>query len=204
MRSPILLSVLIVFLLSASFKSYGQCGCDHTINPGGFGITFDGNARGVQPGDVICINTGFREKITFRNIRGTANNPVIVKNCGGLVEIGGSNVGNAMIFSASRYFKVTGTGDPSVEYGIKIIGSRTGSQGLLCVNKSSDMEIENMEITAAGFAGIMIKDDPKCSDRSFERPAFTMYNVSIHDNYIHDINGEGIYLGNSFYRGTRV
>src|SRR5690606_11465482 len=41
-----------------------------------------------------------------------------------------------------------------------------------------------------------------CNDKSPERPNFTMYDIKLHDNYIHDITGEGIYLGNSFYTGT--
>jgi hypothetical protein len=36
------------------------------------------------------------------------------------------------------------------------------------------------------------------------RPNFTMYNVKLHDNYVHNVGGEGLYVGNSFYGGTTV
>lgn len=65
---------------------------------------------------------------------------------------------------------------------------------------SSDCELDHIEVGAAGFAGIMAKTDPNCDSTTW-RGNFTMYNVKIHDNYIHDTGGEGLYVGNSFYGG---
>src|SRR5690606_423119 len=60
--------------------------------------------------------------------------------------------------------------------------------------------------TKAGFAGIMAKVDPStnCANKAPERPNYTMFNARIHHCYFHDISGEGIYLGNSFFGGTTV
>jgi hypothetical protein len=44
----------------------------------------------------------------------------------------------------------------------------------------------------------MAKTDPSCDDATI-RGNFTMYNVSLHDNYVHDTKGEAFYVGNSFY-----
>jgi len=197
---------LLAFLLTLTYSAFAQCNCDYTINPSNNSIVFDGAAQGVQPGQTICIQAGYRKKITFRNLVGSATNYITIKNCGGKVEIGGAaNLAtneDPLTFQSSRYFRVTGTGDVNFEQGIKILGSKPGRMGIACNSKSSDLEIDHIEITQVGFAGIMAKDDPRCDDYSVDRPNFTMYNLSIHDNYIHDIGGEGIYLGNSFFRGT--
>src|SRR5690606_7290454 len=102
---------------------------------------------------------------------------------------------------------LTGTGDPAFQYGIKIPETKpSGAQGVNIFNYSSDFEIDHLEITQTGFAGIMAKSDPSsdCSNYSYERPNFMMKNMVAHDNYIHNIRGEGVYFGNSFYRGTLI
>lgn len=198
--------ILLSALLLISSKTLSQCDCDHVISNGNSTLVFDGNQRGVQPGDVICLSAGFRLRIIFRNIVGTEDDPVVLKNCGGLFEIGGPTASNAMQFTSSRYFHITGTGDASIQYGISILGSRSGSQGVLIAGLSSDVEIDHLEITGVGFAGVMAKSDPSsnCNNKAAERPNFTMYNIILHDLYIHDIVGEGLYVGNSFYTGTTV
>jgi hypothetical protein len=184
-----------------SFSAQAQdCGCDHTIELSTTHI--DGSQMGVKAGDVICLKAGKRTNLYIKNIKGAANNYVTIKNCGGQVVLGG-DVNNGILVQNSRYFRITGTGDSSYEYGIKIDRTKAGSQGVAVTEFSSDVEIDHLEISGAGFAGIMAKTDPKC-DGSADRGKFTMYNVKIHNNYIHDVSGEGIYLGNSFYNGTKV
>ncbi len=180
------------------------CTCDFTI-PAGTGIyNFDGKKQKIQAGQVICLEAGKRSGLIFSNLEGTADNPIIIVNHGGQVELGDKETSNAILFLKSRYVHLTGTGDVSTGFGIKIAGSSTGSQGIGVVGLSSDFEIDHIEIQNAGYAGMMIKTDPNCADHTGERPNFTMYNISVHDNYIHDTDAEGIYLGNSFYIGTTV
>lgn len=196
----------LLFILITLTEVKAQCDCDFTIPAGTGTFIFNGPARGVQPGDVICIAAGARDRITFQDIVGAPENYVIIKNCGGVAAIGGLTSANAIIITGSKYFKVTGTGDTSAPYGIKIVGTAPGKQGIVATGFSSDMEIDHIEITKVGFAGIMAKNDPSsnCADKAAERPNFTLSNVHIHDCWFHDIGGEGIYLGNSFYKGTTV
>lgn len=198
--------ILISFATISSLPSFSQCGCKYTINPGAGFTYFNGVASGVQPGDVICIQAGSKGGIQFTDVRGSATNPVIIKNCGGQALIGGPSSNNAMLFIGSRYIRITGTGDVGFNYGLKIVGSAPGSQGIAAAGLSSDFEIDHMEIQNIGYTGIMIKSDPSsnCANTTSVRPNFTLYNVKIHDNYVHDTGGEGIYLGDSFYNGTTV
>ncbi|MEX1241456.1 MAG: Ig-like domain-containing protein [Cyclobacteriaceae bacterium] len=212
-KAPILFGssacIKIFFLLSFSFffsNSFSQCGCDFTIPAGAGTYYFNGTASGVQPGDVICIQAGSRGGLQFTSVIGAPDNPVKIVNCGGQALIGGPTSANAILFIGSRNIHVTGTGDPAFTFGLKIIQTAAGTQGLAAAGLSSDFEIDHMEIQNIGYTGIMIKSDPSsnCANTAAVRPNFTLYNVSIHHNYIHDTGGEGIYLGDSFYQGTTV
>lgn len=197
--------VLFAFLV-CGYTSFSQCGCKYTITPGAGTTYFNGVASGVQPGDVICLQAGSRGGIQFTDVRGSATNPVIIKNCGGQALIGGPTINNAILFINSQFIRITGTGDAATQYGIKIVSTASGTQGLAAVALSSDFEIDHMEIQNAGYNGMMLKSDPSttCSNTSAVRPNFTMRNMKIHDNYVHDTGGEGIYLGVSFYNGTTL
>jgi len=197
---------LIAVMMIGLVPSFAQCNCKFTIPAGSAYAYFDGAAKGVLPGDVLCVQAGVHSTIQFINIKGAPGNPVIIRNCGGQALIGGPTASNGMLFTGSRYVHVTGTGDSGFTYGLKVVQTIAGSQGLAYAGLSSDIEIDHMEIQKAGYVAIMAKTDPSknCADVSAVRPNFTLYNVSIHDNYIHDSGGEGIYLGDSFYSGTLV
>ncbi len=195
------LVISIIFI--GHVQSLAQCNCKFTI-PAGGRQTFDGAAKGVKGGDVICVSAGSISSLVFTNIKGALGNPVIIKNCGGQVLLGGATANNGMYFESSRYVRITGTGATGINYGFKVIQTKPGTQGITYAGLSSDVEIDHIEIANAGFAGIMVKTDPtsNCSDQSACRPNWTLYNVSIHDNYVYGCDGEGIYLGDSFYNGT--
>ena len=163
----------------------------------------DGYQMAVQPGDTICIEAGRRPFLRLKNFKGTAEKPLTFINCGGKVSMGGPAVKDAILIMKSQHFRLTGSGDPQHKYGIHILETKAGSQGIAAIQFSTDFEIDHTEIEKTGFAGIMAKTDPHC-DRSADRGQFTMTNVKIHNNYIHHVSGEGIYLGNSFYTGTNV
>lgn len=205
-RLIVFFKLITLLLIVAPAPSWAQCNCKFTI-PGGSGyVNFDGAAKGVKAGDVICVTAGSVQTIQFSNIRGAAGNPVIIRNCGGQVTVGGTSAQNGFLFFSSRYVHLTGTGAAGVQYGFKIAATASGSQGVAYVGLSSDIEIDHMEIGNTGYSGMMLKTDPSsnCLDRSALRGNFTLYNVSIHDNYIHNTGGEGIYLGDSFYTGTTL
>lgn len=199
--------ILGTFLLFISItKGYSQCNCDFTIPNGTSTYTFDGVAKGAKPGDVICISAGALQRVVFQNLKGSATDYIKITNCGGQAVIGSPTANGALNFSNCQFIHLTGTGDSNNFYGIKIPETSSSTQGVSAYNLSSDFEIDHLEITKVGFAGIMIKSDPSkdCLNTIYERPNFTMRNIHIHDNYIHDISGEGIYCGNSFYNGTTV
>ena len=157
----------------------------------------DGEVLGLKPGSVICLNSAVTYgTLVFRNVVGTADEPIIIKNCGGKVNIRATDKWHAVKTENSSNFRITG-GAASGEYGINIQG---GEMGLKMDGFSTNFEVDHVEISQSGFAGILAKTDPTCDDATL-RGNFTMYDVSFHDNYVHETGGEGFYIGNSFYDG---
>jgi hypothetical protein len=173
-----------------------QCACDHVISPPASRTTsvfVNGQTRGVQPGQTICLNAGFYFQIRFEKLSGTPEAPITIINCGGLVTVGDStNYGRwyAIDILTSKYIRLTGTGDSAYKYGIKL--GRSGDSGLKIGGLSTDTEVDHLEIGSTAFAGILAK-----SDFNGKPPASAseMNNVNIHDTYIHDTWGEGMYIG---------
>lgn len=161
-------------------------------------VTFDAAAEGVSPGDVVGIEPGERQQLRILNAAGSSGNPIIFVNAGGKVRIGNSSLGEAIYISNSSYFELRGDGDSSLLYGIEIWSS--GVHGVEATGESTNYEICFLEISNCGFAGIVSKTDPQCNGTG-QRANFTQYDVSIHDNYVHDVGGEALYIGNSFYSG---
>lgn len=193
---PLLLLLWNNTALAGSFHS-----CRHTIKLDQHEA--DGKKMEAMPGDTICIEAGRRPFLRLENFEGSEEKPITFLNCKGKSTLGGPAVNDGIKLLNSRYVRISGSGDPEHPYGIHIVESKPGSQGIAITRFSSDVEIDHIEIEKAGFAGIMAKTDPYC-DGSADRGNFTMYNIHLHDNYIHDVKGEGIYLGNSFYTGTKV
>lgn len=170
-----------------------SCQCDFTITQAG---NYSPNEINAKPGQTICLQAGQYSDIRFSNFSGTPEKPIKLINCGGLVSVKG--YANGMLFSNCQYFKLTGTGDSALKYGISVESEASNSMGIKVTDKSSDCEIDHVEVHNVGFAGMMIKTDPSC-DGSTWKDQFTMYNVKIHDNYIHNTGGEGLYIGSSFW-----
>ena len=180
----------------AGWKVGGSAGCDYTVMQAG---TYNNPRLGTEPGQTVCIQAGHYDYLRFTGFVGTAAQPIRFMNSGGQVTAGVDASTTGIQFMTSRYFALTGTGDPAYPYGIKLTQSNSGGgMGVSVGGLSSDCELDHIEVAKAGFAGIMVKTDPNCDSTTW-RANFTMYNVKIHDNYIHDVGGEGLYIGNSFY-----
>jgi hypothetical protein len=155
----------------------------------------DGQALGLQPGSIIGLSASISYgNLLFKNIVGTEDNPIIIRNCGGTASINGTGLSFALKTENSKYFRITG-GNASGTYGIRITG---GNLGITLDKLSTNFRVDHVEISDQGFAGIMAKTDPTCDDATI-RGNFTMKNVYFNDNYIHDTGGEAFYIGNSFY-----
>lgn len=171
----------------------GDCGCTYTVPASAYRV--DAQALGLKPGAVICLKAGVAYKsLVFTNVRGTATAPIIIKNCGGTAVVNGSTGWFGIRTEYSSYFRITG-GNVDGMYGIRITG---GKQSLHLDKLTTNVEVDHLEISNSGFAGIMAKTDPSC-DNATIRGNFVMRNVLLHDNFVHDTAAEGFYVGHNNY-----
>ncbi|NPD46194.1 MULTISPECIES: T9SS type A sorting domain-containing protein [unclassified Lentimicrobium] len=185
---------LILIIFSSVLTAQKTINCDYIIEVDDVSIT----NHTANPGDTMCLMAGVRPQLYMKNIEGTADEPIVIINYGGVVNIE-TELSYGLKFAFCRYIKLTGTGDSNEEYGIQIDTVALGN-GIDIGFQSSDFEVENVEVQKTKYVGIMAKTDPDCTF-SAVRDSFTMYNVNIHDNYLHHIGTEGMYIGNSFFLG---
>ena len=166
-------------------------------------LNVDGTKMGVKPGDTIYIQSGHRDHLRFYNIHGDSIHYVVFINSGGLVDIGPTSYYFGLQVYDCSFFKLSGTGTDNLKYGIKIGQTPTGASGLSLDGVSSTFEIDHIEVTKSGFAGICANPKPDCNDR-VNRANFVQLNTIYHDNYIHSTYGEAFYIGHSFYTGYNI
>lgn len=193
---PWYIFTLLGFILTLNpHNAYSQCNCDHTINPNT--VYINGNDPDFQfaPGDIVCLQGGNKAELWILNVHGTPEKPIIFRNCSGQLTIQQPNTHSYVLkISDSDHLRITGTGNPSHEYGIKIVGEGVvgSGSGIVLEGVYTNIELDHIEISNNEFAGIWAKEmDFSCE---FNRDNFTLENLRIHDNYFHDIGAEAIYI----------
>ncbi|WP_148707450.1 PKD domain-containing protein [Chitinophaga skermanii] len=188
--------------VTVNAASSTDCGCNITITPGSDGGAYiDGSKRDVKPGDVICIKAGKYKYIEFFNFSGTPEAPLTFINCGGQVQVGEGNY-FGINMSNSKYWRFTGTGSAD-KYGFSV--NTTGkylASGFAAGKGCSDYEIDHIEIQHTE-AGVLCKVNPDC-DPMNQHPNFKIMNTKFHDLYIHDVTGEGMYIGHTSQNGVSL
>lgn len=180
--------------ISATATTSTDCGCTYTVPVSTNTVVVDGQALGIKPGAVICLKGGATYKnIIFKNIRGSALAPVTIRNCGGTTTINATGTYYGIKTQSSSFFRITG--GTGTTYGIIVMG---GHHSVTLEYLTTNVEVDHVEVLNSGFSGIMAKTDPTC-DNATIRGNFTMKNVFLHDNYVHDTGGEGFYVGHSFW-----
>ncbi len=190
------LGMLLTFSVNA--KAQTECSCDHIIKPSDMTSGYlNFNAAKITPGQKICLMGGIYEgRFRMENIVGNADKRILMTNCGGQVIIRGGGQYPAFDIRHSEFFRVSGSGDSEIHYGIKIEKSGSSS-GLTIGEFSTDFEADHFEVGNTGFAGIMSKTEPTCNRPNVSW--FVQKNTIIHDNYVHHTGGEGFYIGSTGY-----
>lgn len=196
------IKVALLFVLFLSNIRLASQTCIHQVYPppSGFGTTIIDTITfpGILPGDVICLMAGKFHQILIRDIHGLPGKPVTFRNEGGQVIINNDTHYGISVRNCS-FVDFTGNGHSEIQYGIFI--QKVGNGGGITFEKlSTNISVSFFEIANVKLAAIIAKSDPNCTFESL-RGNFTMYDVMIHDNYIHDVEAEAIYIGHSYYNG---
>jgi hypothetical protein len=177
--------------------------------------TFDCSSLG--PGDTITLESGTRGPLVIRNCNGTASNPIVIRNDtrGNGPTIIRRSSGNAggYVFMCNTCIgvKIDGSykwqGAPaSKTYGIKVTMTGGGSPSafLRVSGLSRFVTIRNVEVDGAwpGVAdnGIGIS----VNDHGVKRSAYPNLwreGFLIEHNYVHNVEGEGMYVGPNYREG---
>jgi len=205
------LTILSFFLLPA-LTLQGEIKCDHFIPIAMTKADGRENFRNVRPGQTVCLEAGLRRRLALENFRGAEGAPITFVNSGGQVVVRDTHTFGIAIRN-SRYFRLTGSGDPSFQYGIDIAGVDIAVRAGW---KSSDMEFDHLKLWNLTGQGILANTKAYCEDGStntfdfdhdgqilydlddvVSQSTFIQYNTSIHDNYIYDVGDEALYIGSN-------
>lgn len=187
------ISCLIFWSLDSFSQSYCQLSVANNIS------VIEGAS--IQPGDTICIQGGNRAYLLFRNLVGTAEMPITIVNAGGQAIIDTDNY-YGIKFYGCRFVRLLGNNVSGVQYGFKVKRVGNGA-GISVDNLSTNVEIAFIEISNTAIGGIYAKTEPDCSFVA-TREKFTLYDLRIHDCYLHDIADEGFYIGSSKFTGQTL
>lgn len=162
------------------------------------GVYINGTSFNYNAGDTIVLKASQNPFSYFALdffIKGINSCPVVVINEGGKVELT-----TGFNFTGCRNIKITGTGSKD-KYGFKISQDGLGV-GIGVNGRSANIEIDHLEIYNKHY-GIWVKHEADCAD-SLQFPNWVIHDINIHDNYIHHMLQEGMYLGSTDPNGLRT
>ncbi|MEM7587317.1 MAG: hypothetical protein AAF560_28275 [Acidobacteriota bacterium] len=184
--------------------------------PGGNGGMYLPDLQASYPGvdwqalDRLYIPAAHYRFINLGNLpQRSPDHPLVITNQGGQVRVGGLDFYYNFSINGGSNWILTGRYDAAAQtghvdfpghaagyrhsqgrYGILINDElQDDNSGLGIGGGATDFEIEFLEVTRVGFAGFNFKSNDNGDDH--------MSRVRIHDNYIHDVGSEGMYLGST-------
>jgi hypothetical protein len=171
----------------------------------------------IEPGGMLTLAAGTRGPLAVRNCEGTAANPIIIRNdpegTGPTVISRANGPEGAFVLSCNDCIGVAidggykWQGAPAGKtYGIKVTmtGGGAPSAFLKIGGLSRFVTIRNVEIDgawpslASNGIGISVNDHMV---KRVDHPDRWREGILIEDTYVHDVEGEGMYIGPSFKDG---
>ncbi len=161
--------------------------------------------------DRLYIPAGHYNYIRLGNFPNRSpSDPLVITNSGGRVQVGALGHYYLFVLSGGSGWVLTGRYDPVSQTGHvdypghagDAYANSAGTYGLFVNDEytreivglsvgggATQYELEFIEIARTGFAGISLKTD--------DDGDALMENVRVHDLYIHDTGGEGMYIGST-------
>lgn len=165
MKKSYVLAISLFLLLNHTWSQ--DCGCDHFISLD----LSEVDGSDYAPGDVVCIDSGTRLQLQFENVEGTAENPVIIQNCGGEVVINAPYSPYGIEFLNSKHVQLSGNGDADIAYGITVVNTQNYGVGFLGL--SNKFQIDHVKIEEVSGPAILAYNEPTC-DLSANEGVFYM------------------------------
>lgn len=171
----------------------------------------------AKPGDTVTIAAGSRGPLAIKNCTGSSSSRITIRN-----DVGGSGpvviqksdgASDGFVFQClnCRYTTIDGTGKwsgaPSGRtYGIKVTQTGSGSPTAFVkvLGTSSFVTIRGVEVDgkwpslASNGIGIDVNDHAVSASAN---PGVWRESFLIESNYVHDTEGEGLYVGPNYKQG---
>lgn len=162
---------------------------EHVLEPGKDGGVYkDAVVLGIKPGDVVVLR-GAYQYFNLWNLKGSAAAPIlIVPDC--QVQIGG-NKSYAFNMRESEHFWIDGQNKIIIDGGA--LGFDSVGMALNRCRNFTLSEVESRNVSV----GVMIKTTPKGDDPNSYGDAWAYDDITIRGMHIHDVRGEGMYIGHS-------
>ncbi|MDB5202084.1 MAG: hypothetical protein JWQ27_1493 [Ferruginibacter sp.] len=131
-------------------------------------------------GDTIKITGTNYSVIEFYNVGGDACRPLVI------MPLTTVSTPVFRIKGKSHHIKIWGG---TTQYGLKVVG------GPIAITMADHIEINNVE-ASGGSTGVYCKQDPDYNDpTTWAASGYIMSNMKFTNLWIHDIDGEGMYVG---------
>ncbi|MBO9151936.1 right-handed parallel beta-helix repeat-containing protein [Chitinophaga sp. GCM10012297] len=162
---------------------------EHVLKPGKDGGVYkDAAVLGINAGDVVVLR-GAYQYFNLWNLKGNATAPVIIVPDGQVI-IGG-NKSYAFNMRESEHFRIDG------QQKIIIDGGTLGFDSVgMALNRCRNFTLSEIEARTVSV-GLMIKTTPKGDDPNTYGDGWAYDNITIKGMNIHDVRGEGMYIGHS-------
>ena len=197
------LTFLLFLLLAGLYLPARAQTCSKVIDSSTPYIDWNNPAfQDIQPGDTVCLQAGNWDYIQLKDFHGTAEKPIVFINYGGAVVINTDHYFGIKIGGCS-HLVFTGSGDSQIPYGFQVLKVSKGA-GMGIDDFSTAIEVAHVEIANTAIGGVYAKTDPTCSNFGATRDKFVMRDFSFHDNWVHNVPQEGLYIGNSHYAGLTL
>lgn len=161
----------------------GECNTSapvvHLLSQTGPGEIYRPNGSTWKGGDTVKITGTSYSVIEFYNVAGDPCRPIVIMPMTTVTTPVFRIKGN------SRYLKIWGG---KTQYGIKVNG------GPIALTSCHHIEVDNVE-TTGGSTGVYCKQDVVYADTMTWHPNYRMTKFTFKNMWIHDVDGEGMYIG---------
>jgi len=156
-------------------------------SPGEIYIT-NASTRGWKGGDTLLIPSGTYSIIQIDSFGGDPCKDIIIKNSGGQVLVNGP-----MRFGKDvHHVQILGNGSAGITYGFKVINSN------FAFTRVNHFTARRIEVGPnPGGVGIYGQQPPYVGQPETHYPNYVNRKITIDSFYIHNVAGEGMYLGNT-------
>ncbi len=175
---------------------------------------WDGDVQGVSPGDIIQLEAGARDELRFRNIQGVSGADVLIRNDpAGKTTIARETAQTGDFTAQMRdcsFWTMDGGYTPGVPFGIVFTTTQTNDKpttGMQLTGICDNYTIRNFEVDGNWLIypswiegigiGIQHNDQNQVEGTGAGEQEWRE-NILVESFYIHDVRGEGLYLGPNF------